>query len=324
MTPVFLLVDPMQCEPFPPEQPLSSDAELQRWRESTWDRPVTPVPLPSRVPLPRRSHPYVVELSGAGDPWLQKTLDMAHKQRLRSQEGGLGGIGAAAHSIGGWLQTSLFPAQLAQQLAELMRFSIELALTTETKKTYLRVGDPRTLGLLRHVVGASRIETTFGRLQRWVFMDALGRMQQLCSAGEARTAFRFALDEWRRMAPGVAIHRPVAMCLGELRQRGTDPDSSSRWTVDSLFDAAIAAAQAAIQAARQWPQRFKTERDRDLWSALTLLRPQLPHLASRPGAVAALMQAQPSAQEPPDTLEVLYPQLLAVLDAQPGSDAPRP
>lgn len=133
VTPVFVLIDPMVGEPLLLDLADGYWGDPQTQREAAWQRQVERIALSPRVPLALHQHPYLVQLQGIDDPLLELTLDLAHAEQSDAMKDGLDGEGTAAHRIGGWLQSSMHPDQLAKQMAEMFRVSTE----AHTKATYL-------------------------------------------------------------------------------------------------------------------------------------------------------------------------------------------
>lgn len=256
--PVFLLIDPMGGDPLP----LAADEEdLTRMRQSTWQRPVTNIALTRRVPILPGQHPYLVTLTGPDDPWIDETVVMAQEERLTAQEGGFAGSGAAAHRIGGWLQSEAPVEDLAAFLA-----ASSLPRTdARTNASYLRIGDRRTLALIRHIVGDTRMCAHFGVVQYWGYLDAKGHLASFAGTPTQGASIRFSVEEWKQVRQGEILHPAVAMYLGEnaLSAQGSGPSS-----LDTLYAALLRACEEADRAAARWPQRFTSPTDRALWAAL--------------------------------------------------------
>lgn len=284
-TSLYVLVDPMQGEPIPVSMDASADyAERKVARETAWGRQVTAVPLDPRVPLAQSQHPYLVTLQGAGDEWLADTFDMALAEREASQADGLMSDGTGIHRIS-WLQTSLFADDLAEVLAPMLRVNT----SAWTAARYVRLADRRVFDWLRHVVGDARVASQFGRLRRWVYLDAHGRIAQLTHAGDEVVPLRLTAEEWELFIRGEWMHVTAARWLGEL-VRSEDRSLWERVRQDDDIYARIAASlDRAELVAQRWPSRFVHFRDRSAWAALDLLHPGL----ERDARVRTVLQAPP-------------------------------
>jgi hypothetical protein len=303
ITPILVLIDPMLGEPIPGADALASNADLQIQREVLWQRPVTCIELPRRVPLPIGKHPYLVELQGISDPLLEETLALAHAESSAALADGMDGEGAAAHRIGGWLQSSMHLPQLAQHLSSLLQVNTE----ARTRSTYLRLVDRRVLALLRHVVGDHRVASQLGRLQRWIYLDMQGQLTSLESPSEDVALLRLSEKEWQTMEQGEALHRTMAQWLGETARSGEI--SLCRQPAQQLYAPVSAAIAVARRAAARWPHRFTHPIDEVVWAALTLLHPLLP----RNEAVHALLAQAGTEDDPPEPVRYLQREISALL-----------
>jgi hypothetical protein len=301
--PTFVLIDPLGGEPVPLE--LASEAQqhnpiaLTRARNIAWARETFPVVLPKTITLATHQHPYLVALQNPTDAWLEQTLETAFEETEQAQQNGLEGTGLAAHRIGGWLQSCLGPEILAQQLARMMCVNTEAF----TQARYQRLGDRRTLGWLRCIVGDTRLCAplggAMGGIQRWSYLDAGGHIAQLHSTGqEASDNLRLARAEWTRFMLGEQLHPALARWMGE--QAAATPQVS---TLDAhtLYTRAAAALQQADAAAQSHPQRFDQPQDRVAWAALTLAYPGI----EQDPAVRRQLDAKAVADEPLDTIHTL-------------------
>lgn len=303
ITPILVLIDPMLGEPIPGADALASNTDLQTQREALWQRQVMHIQLPRRVPLPVGKHPYLVELQGISDPLLEETLELAHAERSAALADGMEGEGAAAHRIGGWLQSSMHLPQLAQHLSSLLRVNTE----ARTRATYLRLVDRRVLALLRHVVGDERVVSQFGRLQRWTYLDMQGQLARLQSPGEDVTSLLLSEKEWHVMEQGEALHRTMAQWLGETTRTGES--NLCHQPAQQLYAPIRDAIAVARQAAARWPHRFTQPIDEVVWAALTLLHPLLP----RNEAVHTLLAQTGTTDDPPEPVRYLQREIGAFL-----------
>ncbi|GAB3541833.1 hypothetical protein GCM10027343_12890 [Noviherbaspirillum agri] len=299
ITPIFVLVDPMLGEPLPIDGMDAAGMDLQFQLEALWQRSVTRIELHKNVPLPPSKHPYLVELQGISDPWLEETLVMAHAERAAMLVDGLNGEGGAAHRIGGWLQSSMQLPQLAATLSALCLVNTE----ARTSATYLRLVDRRVLALLRHVVGDDRVAGQFGRLQRWVYLDMQGQLATVQSAHEQATTLQLNRDEWRHMEQGEALHRVIAQWLGEAAKAGESGHYHD--SAQQLYAPARKAVEAAKKAAVQWPHRFTHPLDEVTWATLTLLNP----LLDSNETVHALLAQSGTVDDPPEPVRYLHSEI---------------
>lgn len=304
-TPLFVLIDPMAGEPLPGIEAVPG-GEPQPQREAAWGREVTRIALHERVPLLPHQHPYLIGLRGLDDPLLDITLELAHAQGTAARAEGLDGTGMAAHHIGGWMQSSMHPPQLAQALALMCRVNTD----AWTEATYLRLPDPRTLDLLRHVAGDARVTGQFGRLQSWTYVDARGQLGALRAAGEETSLLYLGWQEWRIMDQGALLHRTLAQWLGEMARTGDGPSQHGKRRAQELYPALLLALANAKRAARRWPSRFNKLEDQTVWAALCLLHPGL----AGSDAVRALMDEPGTADEPPEPVRYLHRELTALID----------
>lgn len=316
MTPVFVLVDPLVGEPLPElhssTAPDSAD-QAQSRREAVWQRPVARIEL-ERTTLPPHLFPYVVELSGHDDPWLDATFEIAMAERDRALADGLDGKGEALHRIGGWLQSSMYPQQLAQNLAGVMRLRTELMYNPAT---YLRLADRRVLDLVRHVVGDERVAVQFGRLRRWSYLDARGCLTSLQSRGEEIRQLCLSATEWQQVQQGPAVACTLAQWQGEAQQRQQAGDSAAQTsfdqlTVERMYELALRAVQHAESAARRWKHRFTRPVDQTVWATLSLLHPEV--LDSQ--AVQRCLASTGTPEDPPEPLRHLHAEIIERLRAE--------
>ncbi|HVK93880.1 MAG TPA: DUF4123 domain-containing protein [Noviherbaspirillum sp.] len=299
VTPILVLVDPMLGEPLPDSGATPYGADTQSQREALWQRPVRRVELPKNVPLPAHKHPYLIELQGISDPLLEETLTLAHAERIAALTDGLDGEGAAAHRIGGWLQSSMHLPQLARTLSLLLQVNTEAT----TRATYLRLADRRVLALLRHVAGDNRVAGQFGRLQRWIYLDMQGHLTTLQSSSEKPTPLRLNREEWRCMEQGEALHRTMAQWLGEAARM--DETDLCHKPAQELYAPVRQSIAAARQAAVRWPHRFTRPIDEVVWAALSLLHPLLPLNE----AVQALLAQHGTEDNPPEPIRYLLDEI---------------
>ena len=215
--PLFLLVDPMVGDVFPQTNlPQGGDVKaLKQYRETVWGRPVHMVELERSIKLEMARRPYLVEIEGVDDPWLETSFELALDEREGSWAGGLGGTGQVVHKIGGWLRTKLPGESLAALLGRWMRLNTE----TYVSAKYLRLADPRVLSLLSAVLGAQTLQERMGRLRQWCYFDAHGSLQHLNSSDPQRTetaeSLRLNREQWSKMALGHVVHGAIARAFGQ-------------------------------------------------------------------------------------------------------------
>ncbi|MDP9895950.1 hypothetical protein J2W32_005050 [Variovorax boronicumulans] len=305
-TSIYVLVDPMQGEPIP----LFVDAAdgltaVRAAREAAWGRQVTAVPLDPRVPLTETQQPYVVTLQGADDEWLADTLEIAQAERHASQADGLASDGAGVHRIS-WLQTSLFGEDVAAAVAQMLRVNT----SAWTDARYMRLADRRVLSWLRYVVGDARVAAQFGRLRRWVYLDACGRLAQLTHADDGVEQLTLKAEEWKFFMRGERMHATAARWLGELALSGDQALCENSQQDREIYAQVAAALGRAERAAQRWPTRFVRARDQDAWAVLSLLHADIEHDTR----VRAVLQARPEEEgEPDETMHTLSITLRALM-----------
>ncbi|WP_341887456.1 hypothetical protein, partial [Variovorax sp. YR752] len=225
------------------------------------------------------------------------TFDMALAEREASQADGLASDGTGIHRIS-WLQTSLFAEDLAEVMASMLRVNT----SGWTDARYMRLADRRVFDWLRHVVGDVRVASQFGRLRRWVYLDARGRIVQLTHASDEIAPLRLTAEEWALFMQGEWMHVTAARWLGELA-RSDDRALWERARQDDGMYARIAASLDRTElAVQRWPSRFAHARDRSAWAALDLLHPGI----ERDVRAQAALHAPPDDEgEPVETMHTL-------------------
>ena len=303
-TPIFILIDPMLGEALTSDAPDAADAQAAR--EAMWQRPVMRIALSPRTALPPHQHPYLVELEGITDPLLEATLEIAQDEHLQAQNDGLDGEGAAAHRIGGWLQSTMHVPELAEHLSTMLQVNTE----APTKATYLRLVDRRVLALLRYVVGDTLVTQTFGRLQNWAYLDVHGQIATLKTLDETASPLRLDHDQWAQMQAGEMLNRTLALWLGEARRRGLGDACNA--PAQSLYPSLFNAIARADEATKTWPHRFHQLLDQSVWAALLLLDPAVEHNA-RVHQLLKNTGVQDDPSEPTEPLRFLHHQITAHL-----------
>jgi hypothetical protein len=296
----------MVGEPLPVEDMPGSS--LQARRETFWQREIAPLVLDKRIPLADDQYPYLIALEGPDDPLLACTLAIAHAERDKLLADGLLAEGVSVHRIGGWLQSTMLPTDLAAHLAAMFWLNTEVF----TKATYLRQADRRVLALLRHhVVGPERVAAQLGRIQLWAYLDMQGQISTLHSPAEQSGFLRLDWKEWQLFEQGEALHRTVAQWLGEATRLGNE--EVGRYPEHILYAAASRALDAARSAATIWPQRFQRLGDHTAWAVLNLLYPAL----QENQAVRALLAQPVVPGEPAAPIRYLHTDMAALLRGEP-------
>ncbi|QYF94952.1 DUF4123 domain-containing protein [Massilia sp. PAMC28688] len=307
---IYLLVDPMLGEPLPGLNTADS-GDVDALRQAAWQREVATIPLHPSVSLDPYQYPYLVNMNGLDDPTLELSLEIAHEERSDGLDAGLAGEGGAALRIGGWLQTSMHMDQLATQLSSLLRVNTE----ARTSATYLRLVDRRVLALLRSAAGDDAVRAQFGRLHSWTYLDSLGTLASLCSAGEAAAPLRLSAAEWEQMALGATLHRTLRQWLGEMQRRALPVAEDEA----ALFRRAAHALIGARALAAQLPHRFREQHDLTTWAALSMLHPGLWDHDN----IRQLMRRAASEQEESDRLVYLVADIEQLMAANAeGARAP--
>jgi len=266
-----MMGDPVQLDNAHDLEP----AAVLQARARAWRRSVFAVTLAQKIDLPKKLHPYLVALDGPDDPWLERTWESAVGERHRCEGEGLVSSGAGPHRIGGWLQSSLSPHDLAKRVGSLMSVNTEAS----TAAQYQRLADRRALSLIRHVVGDQRLQSAAAGIEFWNYLDARGCLGTIRGARHAEpTPLRLSRAEWSTFIRGELLHPTISRWLGELSARARSnapiqvPGSESEGLV---FERAIAALARADVALRQWHKRFATPADQCAWAALTLVFPAI-------------------------------------------------
>lgn len=300
--PVFVLVDPLIGEPIalPPVAPDGGIEAVDAARRGAWQRDVRTVALPAKTDLAPWLGPYLVALEGPDDPLVDTTLAIARQEHDAATARGLAGDGAAAHRIGGWLQSALFADLLAERLSALLHAPGG----SPRRATYLRQADRRVLDWLRVVVGDARAGAQLGRVQRWHYLDAFGELATLASPADTPAPLAFSRDEWRLMHDAEAIQRTLARACGERRLAGSGAEPPR-------YGEAAAGLRSAQTARRRWPARFESVHDISAWAALRVLHPALDDSP----AVRELLDAAAPSGQPPATIHSLCAALHTTLAA---------
>lgn len=271
--PIFVLVDPLAGEPVPlvDVDATSSPDQLAMARAHGWGRSTFCVHLDDRaIPIGAVRKPYLVELSGVNDPWLQKTLRMAADERGASHGGEAGNPGRTTHRIGGWLQGHRTPPELAQELA----IAMLLRVTTRVPARYLRLADRRVLDWVRHIVGDERVRAALPAGLQWHYLASSGDLATVGGrdAGPA-SPLTFAPDEWKRLQAGPAHHATAARWYGT-HYEGVREHKDSPPVADVSWARIEKAVIDAERAASRHPARIRGVNDISAWAALALRHPE--------------------------------------------------
>jgi hypothetical protein len=301
LVPTFLLVDPLVGEPLPAIGNAKTEAELRAIRELVWERETINIRLSDSISLPLHQQPYLVHIKGPNDHLLELTLDIAHRERLAAQAGGLDGEGKAAHRIGGWLQSTVRPALLAKILADMCEVNTD----AYTKATYFRMVDRRVLGWLKYLVGEERVAKQFGALRSWTFLNPVGGLTRLGSRSDEVEPLRLNAREWHQMERGEILNRTLAQWLGARAQKG----DLAHPALKDLYATVEQSLLSLSTATRKWPHRFERMSDETVWAALSLLYPSI----AQNRAVLALLDQAGSADEPSEPLRYLHQELSSIV-----------
>jgi hypothetical protein len=305
---LYLLIDPLAGEPAWIADAVAADEQdasaLQRQRAKAWQREVFGIALDDAVNLGPSMHPYLVALEGVQDPWLSATAELGVAEFNECQEPRAVGQGSAAHRIGGWLQSGHDPAALALTLGALLRLNA----AARSPYKYLRLADRRVLALVHAVVGEPALSAALGGIERWVYLDCLGRYAKVKGSGKEPQALQINAEQWQLLALGHRVHPTIAQWLMHRRQQQagqTEPPPR----VEDVLRRALDAVQSAAHGARRWPHRFAAEPDHIAWAVLVMLHPQFDQRTD----VAALLQHDRSSSEPAAPLHAISPSIALLL-----------
>ncbi len=302
--PIYLLIDPLLGEPFLLNATDDENAPLQTQRELFWARPVAVIDIPRSVRLLPSQQPYLIALRDIRDKWLLQSLEHAQFECLAMQADGLAGKGKAGHAIGGWLQSGQELERLAASLAPLMSVRTEMWVPEK----YQRLADRRVLSLLRHVIGDQRVGAAMPEVATWTYL-CHGEISHVHGRWEEATPWRIKPEEWLRLSKGTAIHRIVAMWLGEEAQQGAT--NARALSVEKRYDAAFEALRLGQEAAVVWPHRFTQGQDEILWAVLHLLNHALVPV---PDALRKFLDDTGCPEDPIEPMRFIIPKVLELLD----------
>lgn len=224
---IFLLVDPMLGDPVLPNVPepaLTKDA-LNALRAKAWQRQCHALALPEKLDMDGAYAPYLVELRGGKDPWLELSVQWAVQETIRTWT--TQADQPVPHRVGGWLQSAAFGARLAEHLTGWLR----LCAPRQTTASYLRIADRRVLGLAVHVLGESHVAQSMTPVQHWYWLDPLSAMRVIGASAERAAdesqapaqlpASRggplacFNQAQWAQMQVGPQAHDLLARAAGQ-------------------------------------------------------------------------------------------------------------
>jgi hypothetical protein len=228
-TGLFVLIDPLAGDPVL-EEALEADLDteaLNAARSQAWGAPCHSLSLPPRLDLDPAMAPYLVELSGTDDPWLDSTLEWALRETVRSWQAPADA--QPAHRVGGWLHSAAFGPALAHQLSGWLVLSTR----SNTPARYLRLADRRVWSLALHVLGESAVAQRLGSVQCWQWIDAHGVCCELQSTPSEHLTepgeplVQFSQAQWALMALGDKVHGPMAKERGQ--RLNTPGDHPAQW-----------------------------------------------------------------------------------------------
>ncbi|TBO27688.1 DUF4123 domain-containing protein [Aquabacterium lacunae] len=233
---LYLLIDPLLGDPVLPA-PLDEglpDEAINSARTEAWQRPTFALQLPVGLPMDTALAPYLVELTGASDPWLDASVQWAIQETVQTWQGDA--PISVPHRVGGWLQSAAHGQALADHLSTLLRLRTQLP----TQARYLRLADRRVLGLTTHVLGKVALTASLPLVQHWHWLDAHAAWASLSGPAPAALADELPLgapapplpvftpQQWQLMDQGPSIHRQMAH---HIAHQLTQPDCAppSRW-----------------------------------------------------------------------------------------------
>ncbi|WP_019560711.1 MULTISPECIES: DUF4123 domain-containing protein [Caldimonas] len=242
---VFVLIDPVLGDPVsrdPLPEGLSPN-ELNDLRSQLWGRSTHGLELPQGVALETRLGPYLIELDGPNDPWLEVTVGWAVQEAVASWTDTRSA--GTPHRVGGWLQSAAHVSVLATMLSAWLKLDTDAATTAR----YLRLADRRVWGLAVHVLGAEHIAQRLAPIHCWHWLDPHATWQRLQAATPAAALHdiapqplaRFSRKQWAVMMQGPAIHRYLAEEQARRVRSANAPGLVPSMPVsDALWQAALA------------------------------------------------------------------------------------
>lgn len=262
--PIWLLVDPILGEPLPYAQghAQEDEATVQQRRSSAWGRDARSLTVDAPMLAPCQ-HPYLVALRGLGDPWLARTLELAHQELATTREAGLAGTGRGPHAIGGWLQTQASGEALAASLDTVLR----LKAPRRTEARYLRLADRRCLDALDALLGRDAWTATLGVMRRWAWLDGMGHLACAEIDSDPKTQpITFSAGAWRDFQIAPLVNPTLARWMGA-SQAAKSLEMRHAW------HQALQALQHSRDAAQRHRQHLDHEADVLAYAVLALLHP---------------------------------------------------
>jgi hypothetical protein len=226
---LFVLIDPMAGDPVLSD-PLPAGLDttaLNAARSQAWNTPCHSLSLPPRLDLDLAMAPYLVELSGADDPWLHSTLEWALRETVRSWQAPADA--QPAHRVGGWLHSAAFGDTLAQHLSNWLVLSTR----ANTSARYLRLADRRVWGLTAHVLGEGAVAQCMAPVHCWQWIDGQAACSEILATTNDEQApspgplATFSAAQWALMALGEKVHGHMAHSTGQ--RLGTPGDNPTQW-----------------------------------------------------------------------------------------------
>lgn len=248
----FLLIDPMLGDPVVTEAAPASMTRpaLNALRTSAWERPTHALQLPARLDMDAAFAPYLVELQGAQDLWLEASVQWAVQETLQTWTAEPEQV--TPHRVGGWLQS----AASGQALADVLSGWLQLNAAGAGRASYLRLADRRVLGLAVHVLGQDTVAQALHPVQHWHWLDPRAALRSISTTestdqpeqpGQPKAPsalVAFSHGQWAHMALGPAVHRLLALAVGA-QAMPSDPGGPAQWQPVSVaqWQAALAQAQ---------------------------------------------------------------------------------
>lgn len=204
--PLYLLVDPYLREPHLANMDTRGEPnadELRLRREQAWGRRVQMAEEPPpRVALVHA--PYLVALDSSEDPLLIEIFAEARQEHQSHLQEGTG-----VYSIGGLLEADMEADAIMARIQQLWRILFK------GKPGYLRIGDPRVMTLVSHMLTPIELQLWLGPIAKWHIPATNGEWMSLSGAADADLAsteediYRMhrRLDELKRTKPAFPMTR---------------------------------------------------------------------------------------------------------------------
>ncbi|XZG71794.1 hypothetical protein ACTSKR_08040 [Chitinibacteraceae bacterium HSL-7] len=272
---IYLLIDPAVNDV---AQVDSLGGQIDAQRSAFWQRPVQQVVLDQRIPLPAQRHPYLVELDGPNDHWIEFAHTLAIDEVRDAQTGGLHSDGQGIRSVGGWIDSPHDGEQLADSLARMMLLPASLA----RFGSYLRLADLRVRAWVAMLIGAQRMPLNRYAIRNWCGIDDYGHCHTL-HASDAQVSplqrpFVFTLDEMQQLLEAPIVHSAIARGIGQMTEEDRIPVSLPASYAELLAQLHAACSKPAGSLHRNRVARLiQTSADRSAELALDLLCPGWDH-----------------------------------------------